>query len=77
MRPCNVAGQIIKQEWENSKYVLQVNPFEAIKNEKPPANEQLLLKNVWEQDMQLLSKYLDEKVRQSFSPFWEKFIDYI
>ncbi|KAF5292643.1 hypothetical protein FQR65_LT11195 [Abscondita terminalis] len=54
-------GQIVKQEWEHCEYILQLNPLAYVHNEKPIGNEHLLLHQIWEKDMQMLSKYLDSK----------------
>ncbi|KAK4877793.1 hypothetical protein RN001_010299 [Aquatica leii] len=54
-------GQIIKQEWKDCNHILQVNPLAYVHNEKPTGNEHILLHQIWEKDMQLLSKYLDSK----------------
>ncbi|XP_025830962.1 ciliogenesis-associated TTC17-interacting protein-like [Agrilus planipennis] len=55
-------GQIIKQEWEECDYILQVNPFAQIKRKQKPGKlERIYLKHVWENDMELFSRYLDRK----------------
>ncbi|GJQ85394.1 hypothetical protein Trydic_g10168 [Trypoxylus dichotomus] len=58
----SLQGQIVCQKWEGSNYVLQINPLLEIDNYKIARNEQLLLKHSWESDMQLMSKFLDEKI---------------
>lgn len=55
-------GRIVKQDWENVDYVLYVNPFIEISDEKPGAYEKIPLRKRWEEDMQLFSQYLDSKV---------------
>lgn len=62
----NFLGQLVKQEWENCDYILQVNPLARISNEKPEGNESLVLSKIWEKDMQLFSNYLDFKVNMVF-----------
>ncbi|KAF2904558.1 hypothetical protein ILUMI_01605 [Ignelater luminosus] len=54
-------GQIVKQEWNDCEYILQLNPLAHISNEKPLGNERLLLNKVWEEDMHLFSAFLDCK----------------
>ncbi|KAI4454814.1 riia domain-containing protein 1 [Holotrichia oblita] len=55
-------GQIVNQIWEGTNYLLQINPLLDVDNYKIVGNEEILLKHAWESDMQLMSKYLDEKV---------------
>lgn len=62
---CFVLGQIIKQEWDDCEYILQLNPLAHISNEKPLGNERLLLNKVWHEDMHLFSAFLDSKVNAS------------
>ncbi|KAF5291752.1 hypothetical protein FQA39_LY14240 [Lamprigera yunnana] len=54
-------GQIVKQEWKDCDYILQINPLAVVPNEKPTGSEHLLLQKIWDKDVQLLSKYLDSK----------------
>lgn len=56
-------GMIVSQEWEGCPYIFHINP-EMVTEGRPVAYDYIALKNVWETNMELVSKYLDCKVIQ-------------
>lgn len=55
-------GQIIKQEWSNCDYILQLNPLIKINDGKPTEQRIPLENKSFTEDLQMLSLYLDSKV---------------
>lgn len=61
-------GHIVTHEWADSCYMLHLNPLLEIIPEKDLIEEHAHLRKKWREDMQLLSDYLDFKVRVHLLP---------
>ena len=59
-------GRILKHDWLEVSYMLEINPLidlNNMKNEKIP--EKVPLRGSWIKDMELLSEFLDHKVKKN------------
>ncbi|KAJ8982230.1 hypothetical protein NQ317_013532 [Molorchus minor] len=57
-----VNGRLIMQEWEGCNYILNINPLANV-CQPPSSCDRLVLEKTWQDDMQLMSQYLDCKTK--------------
>lgn len=55
-------GYIVNHEWADNCYMLHLNPLLRIVPEKDEIEPHAPLREMWREDLQLLSDYLDFKV---------------
>lgn len=56
-------GRILKNDWLEISYMLEINPLKNLQDiENVPKFDRIPLRETCQDDMNLLSKYLDQKV---------------